>query len=335
MPMSMNFDKYIGQRISLISKLDIRYEGILHSMNPEDATIILQEVQCMGTEGRSRYNNVPKSNKIHDYIVFRGSDIKDIAFDDGTSPDESDPVFNDPAVCKTYRRNDFDLVNGLSTMSIARKPTDDVKETFPKLDLDSGVNFAKNMDLFENLGEKIVASSRCDSGVYGSKGQAHEGPSGSTRGSLKNFDLGESVFMDSPDLKEVERYFAKSINRYDEEIDSVKDGSVVYEEERFAKGSEVGRRGELAVVGAGRGEGGGSERFYQKSSFYDNITNESRGETKTRLNRRKQHELDTVTFGEVHASNYYKNQNRRRFNKPRTKDKNPVKAGWEKEPNGN
>ena len=34
---------YIGCRISLISKSDIRYEGVLSNINPEDATVALEQ----------------------------------------------------------------------------------------------------------------------------------------------------------------------------------------------------------------------------------------------------------------------------------------------------
>jgi len=72
----------IGSRISLISKKNIRYEGKLYSINEQDATVALKNVKSYGTEGREKSDSkatfVPKQDAIHPYLVFRGSDIKDL-----------------------------------------------------------------------------------------------------------------------------------------------------------------------------------------------------------------------------------------------------------------
>mmetsp|Transcript_66075 Transcript_66075/g.173199 ORF Transcript_66075/g.173199 Transcript_66075/m.173199 type:complete len:92 (-) Transcript_66075:100-375(-) len=68
---------YIGSKISMITTSDIRYEGILHTLNVEESTIAVQSVRSFGTEGR-RVPEVPMSNEIYDFIVFRGKDLKDL-----------------------------------------------------------------------------------------------------------------------------------------------------------------------------------------------------------------------------------------------------------------
>jgi len=74
--------QYIGCKISLISKSEIRYEGILHDINNVDSSLTVQNVKSYGTEGRKKVGpQIPPSAEIYDYIVFKGTDIQDIQID--------------------------------------------------------------------------------------------------------------------------------------------------------------------------------------------------------------------------------------------------------------
>lgn len=90
---------YVGSRISLISKAEIRYEGILYVINTEESTIALQNVQSYGTEGRVK-PDVPASEEVYDFIIFRGEDIKDLTVLEGSSVKKPSQrgVLEDPAV---------------------------------------------------------------------------------------------------------------------------------------------------------------------------------------------------------------------------------------------
>lgn len=76
------FSRTVGNRISLISKKNIRYEGTLYSINESDATVALQNVKSYGTEGREKTEKgctlVPPQDAVHPYLLFRGCDIKDL-----------------------------------------------------------------------------------------------------------------------------------------------------------------------------------------------------------------------------------------------------------------
>lgn len=85
----------IGSRISLVSKAEIRYEGYLHFINPEENTVGLKDVRMLGTQGRrGGQGEVEPNTTVYDFIIFRGGDIKDLTVFD----DEPQPKINDPAI---------------------------------------------------------------------------------------------------------------------------------------------------------------------------------------------------------------------------------------------
>ncbi|XP_019871378.2 protein LSM14 homolog A isoform X3 [Aethina tumida] len=86
----------LGSKISLISKADIRYEGRLFTVDPQECTIALASVRSFGTEDREAQYPVPAQSQVYDYILFRGSDIKDIRVVPGV-PTHAQPL-NDPAI---------------------------------------------------------------------------------------------------------------------------------------------------------------------------------------------------------------------------------------------
>lgn len=91
---------YVGSRISLVSKSEIRYEGILYVINTEESTIALQNVRSFGTEGRTQ-PDVPPTDEVYDFIIFRGEDIKDLTVLEGSSAKPSQrAVLEDPAVVR-------------------------------------------------------------------------------------------------------------------------------------------------------------------------------------------------------------------------------------------
>ncbi|KAK8086631.1 hypothetical protein PG994_001605 [Apiospora phragmitis] len=94
--------EFLGSRISLISKSDIRYSGILHEINAEESTVSLENVRSYGTEGRRGQpeEELAASDQVYEYIVFRGSDVKDLRIEEAPATKENNPpaVPDDPAI---------------------------------------------------------------------------------------------------------------------------------------------------------------------------------------------------------------------------------------------
>uniref|UniRef100_A0A8C5TNY3 LSM family member 14B n=1 Tax=Malurus cyaneus samueli TaxID=2593467 RepID=A0A8C5TNY3_9PASS len=86
---------YIGSKISLISKAQIRYEGILYTSTPRNPPWL----RSFGTEDRPTDRPAPPREEIYEYIIFRGSDIKDITVCEPPKAQHTLP--QDPAIVQS------------------------------------------------------------------------------------------------------------------------------------------------------------------------------------------------------------------------------------------
>ncbi|OJT08718.1 Protein LSM14 -like protein [Trametes pubescens] len=88
---------FIGKPISLISHSDVRYRGVLAGIDPVASTIQLSNVYSMGTESRRPQDQyIPPVQEPYTYIIFRASEVKDLAVDETVTQRRN--VTDDPAV---------------------------------------------------------------------------------------------------------------------------------------------------------------------------------------------------------------------------------------------
>jgi protein LSM14 len=79
-----------------------RYVGTLVEINSENSTVALENVMSYGTEERrTGKESFPASSELYDYILFRGSDVKDLRIEEppkDASPPQPPQMPNDPAI---------------------------------------------------------------------------------------------------------------------------------------------------------------------------------------------------------------------------------------------
>lgn len=101
---------YLGSKISLISKAEIRYEGVLYTIDPKESTVALAKVKSFGTEDRPTDRPVPPRDEIFEYIIFRGRDIKDLHV---CAPPQMVGLPQDPAIVQSSEPGVLGGIGGL------------------------------------------------------------------------------------------------------------------------------------------------------------------------------------------------------------------------------
>jgi protein LSM14 len=82
--------------------MEHRYVGTLVEINSTDSTVALENVRSYGTEDRKTGKDFfPASDSVYEYILFRGSDVKDLRVEsrpNEPSQPQEPPMPADPAI---------------------------------------------------------------------------------------------------------------------------------------------------------------------------------------------------------------------------------------------
>ncbi|KAJ3244011.1 hypothetical protein HDU78_011586 [Chytriomyces hyalinus] len=306
-------EAFIGATISLISKSDIRYIGILHSINQVESTVALENVRSLGTEGRklNSVDEIAASAHVFEFIVFRGSDIKDLQVVVAPQPQPQPQVPNDPAILSAAPQKPLASEKSIPPVtkpSEQPKPAVKAPQTAVQNVQDSKADdFVTTEDFSDQMGNLKVSDARKPPHSNSTQNQQENGQNSrnNSRGGHVNVNRGGRGGQRTNSQRNNANTFAVPSSDFDFESANAKFNKSEVVTIRPANGVNAdaadGNLQNLPTTVDSNGS------FYNKtSSFFDNISCEARdrAEGERRIVRgQEERKLNMETFGQASAGN--------------------------------
>uniref|UniRef100_A0A0K0EBP1 DFDF domain-containing protein n=1 Tax=Strongyloides stercoralis TaxID=6248 RepID=A0A0K0EBP1_STRER len=287
---------YIGSKISLVSKLDIRYEGILYTVDTNESTIALSKVRSFGTEDRLTANPVPAKDEVYEYIIFKASDIKDLIVCETPKPVQNVGGLCDPAILHVSKEATPSQAN--QSPKVANNDPSGDKNKKPAKEVDA----AKNDKTKPAKKEPSKPSSHRESGGKQSHGPNRSfGSRGNYRGGSRGgrFSHREKLKFDSDyDFEKANEQFKETLSHLANDL-----GKATIHDSEKQEESENGSNIALSDSKSGSEENANKEPCYDKqSSFFDSISCDALEKLKgqnCRPDWRKERMTNQETFGHM------------------------------------
>lgn len=290
---------YIGSKISLVTNSELRYEGILININTANSTVTLRDVRMSGTENRKASQYVMPSSEVFDFIIFNGKDIKDLTVSEPGFSVKEDPAVVAVNVAPSHMGypvgGDNSHVSHMNEQNMMQQMQQGRnvmghhhQQQQQQHPLDTGYNHPPRGYSPVNRGGGGPYRNR----DYMEPGRGYRGNRGGISNNSKNV-VGELTAQPNTNLKtqvasafDFEQSNSKFEKEKNSEVESVKLPSTTYD---------------------------------KSTSFFDNISCETLNRQHGRdskIDREKQRELDTQTFGPAAALTRGPRYYRRGYRRP-------------------
>ncbi|KAI3635119.1 hypothetical protein MIR68_006685 [Amoeboaphelidium protococcarum] len=278
---------FIGSEITLISKSEIKYVGVLIEINQNESTVTLQNVRSFGSEGRRQQfglgsKEIPPSDKVFEFIVFRGQDIKDLQVTKSSGvqnqqQEDKEEIYQDPAVVQagqgskasSHQQNGGDRFESKTDGNNVYKPaaTHSANKQSQQQQKQSRQRYNSNQS--SGSGDRNQSSSRKQNGDYAAKFRDYK-PRSTPGKSHRNNQQQSPQRVDIPNE---DFDFTKAI------VDKLKIAQELADGGQDVQSFPIEQRAS--------GEQRQAPKYDKKSSFFDEISSDAQERFKTLEERQK------------------------------------------------